>query len=443
MENIIYQIDQLSETLQQLLPIQPEYQKKLDKKFRLEYNYNSNHLEGNTLTYGETELLLYFNKTDGPHELREFEEMRAHDVAYKMVNTWANEKNFQLAEIHIKQLNELILVRPFWKEAVTPDGQPTRRLIKIGDYKEFPNSVKLQNGEIFEYASPLDTPIKMAELMSWYNESLEKKTHPVALAAEFHHRFVLIHPFDDGNGRISRLLVNFILLRNNLPPIIIKTADKKNYLNALNQADVGNMPAFVKYIAEQVLWSLNTAIKVAKGENIDEPDDVDKEIAVFKKELIAKESIRGVIRTNELVAKLYIEKLKLIFDFLFEKHKEIDELFAQNNYNRRINGSYDSKQDIDRDYINDKFKTIEAHKQDIYEIAIGIHHLGFLKDGLNTFDVHFNEYIKFDMYKYHIGQNHKPRVSFLYSDLPTDEQLLQVARDIMKDHLDEIKKRIG
>lgn len=443
MENLLNEIDQLSESLQKLLPMQHGYQKKLDKKFRLEFNYNSNHIEGNTLTYGETELLLYFDKTDGTHELREYEEMKAHDVAYKMVNEWANDKNFQLAEINIKQLNELILVRPFWKEAITPDGQPTRRLIKIGEYKEYPNSVKLQNGAIFEYASPIDTPIKMAELMNWYNVSLEQKMHPVALAAEFHHRFVLIHPFDDGNGRISRLLVNFILLRNNLPPIIIKTADKKNYLNALNQADVGNMPAFVKYVGEQIIWSLNTAIKAAKGENIDEPDDVDKEIAVFKKGLIAKESIGGVIRTNELIAKLYIEKLKFIFDYLFEKHKEIDELFAQNNYNRRINGSYDPKQDIDRDYIYDKFKIIETHKQDIYEIAIGIHHLGFLKDGLNTFDVNFNEYIKFDMYKYHIGQNHKPRVSFLYSDVPADEQLIQIASDMMKDHLEEIKKRIG
>lgn len=443
MENILKEIDQLSVSLKRLPPIQTEFQRKLDKKFRLEFNYNSNHIEGNTLTYGETELLLYFDKTDGTHELREYEEMKAHDVAYKMVTEWARDKDFQLAEIHIKQLNELILVRPFWKEAITQYGQPTRRLIKIGEYKEYPNSVKLQNGEMFEYASPLDTPIKMAELISWYNKSLEQKIHPVVLASEFHHRFVLIHPFDDGNGRISRLLVNFILLRNNLPPIIIKTADKKNYLNALNQADVGNIPAFIKYIGERVIWSLTTTIRATKGENIDEPDDIDKEIVIFKKELIAKESIGGTKRTNELIAKLYIERLKLIFDYLFEKHKEIDELFEQNQYHRRINNASIHNYNENSDYIEDTFRNITTHKNEIQSIAIGIHHNGFLKDGLNTFDVHFNEYIKFDVYKYHIGQYHKPRISFLYSDVPTNEQLQKISIDIMKDHLEEIKRLIG
>lgn len=62
--------------------MQPEWQKKLDEKFRLEFNFNSNHLEGNTLTYGETKMLFLFEKTQGNHELIEYEEMRAHDVAF-------------------------------------------------------------------------------------------------------------------------------------------------------------------------------------------------------------------------------------------------------------------------------------------------------------------------------------------------------------------------
>ena len=166
MTSILNKIDELSEALKKLLPMKQEFQSKLDTKFRLEFNYNSNHLEGNTLTYNETELLLIFDGTKGNHSLREYEEMKAHDVALKLVKEWAIDRESPLNEINIKNLNEIILVNPFWKEAITAERQKTRRLIKVGNYKEFPNSVQLSNGEIFEYASVADTPILMGELIT-------------------------------------------------------------------------------------------------------------------------------------------------------------------------------------------------------------------------------------------------------------------------------------
>jgi Fic family protein len=277
-------IQTLQKQLLELPPITDDNKRKLDKKFRLEFNYNSNHIEGNTLTYSETELLLIFDKIEGGHEMRELEEMKAHDLAYNLIHEWASDKEHALSEQRIKELNKIILVKPFYKDAITPDGQATRRLIKIGDYKEHPNSVRLQNGEIFHYASPAETPIQMGELLQWYKTELEKKEiHPIELAALLHYKFVCIHPFDDGNGRISRLLMNYVLLCNNLPPVIIKTDDKKNYLYALNQADTGNIEAFVDYIAKQLIWSLETSIKASKGESIDELGDLDKRLELLKK----------------------------------------------------------------------------------------------------------------------------------------------------------------
>ena len=317
MNSIIQKINDLITQINVLPSISDESKRQLDKKFRLEFNFNSNHIEGNTLTYGETQLLLYFDKTDGTHEMREYEEMKAHDLAYKLIQEWAQETERPILEIDIKELNKIILVRDFYKDAITPDGQPTKRKLKVGQYKEFPNSVRLQNGEMFDYATPQDTPIEMATLMQFYHAETEKnELYAVELAAFIHYKFVCIHPFDDGNGRISRLLMNYILLKNGLPPVVIKSADKKNYLNALNQADTGNLQAFVDYIAKQLVWSLELVLKATKGENIEETNDIYKEIELFKKEQLATIEKKDV-KTNELVQKCWrinIERFLIVLD---------------------------------------------------------------------------------------------------------------------------------
>lgn len=327
MENLIQKINNLSIELNSLLPMNKDFQQKLDEKFRLEFSYNSNHIEGNTLTYLETKLLLLKDIAEGEnHTFREFEEMKAHDAAYVLIQNWAKEERL-ITEVEIKQLNKIILVKNYWNDAQTPDGKATRREIQVGEYKQFPNSVRLQNGELFEYASPIDTPIKMNELIQWLNDEIEKNTlHPIELAALLHYKFVCIHPFDDGNGRVSRLLMNYILLKNNLPPVVIKSKDKKNYLLALSKADVGDEQAFVKYIAEQLIWSLETSIKAAKGESIEEPDDIDKEIDIIKKKLFSIEdkSLANFTKenTNGFIEKS-IKKLEEKLNISSEKFKEI------------------------------------------------------------------------------------------------------------------------
>ena len=321
-------IAQLQQALNSLQPLQQEHQRKLDEKFRLEFNYNSNHLEGNTLTYSETKLLLIFEGTNGNHTARELDEMRGSDVAFKMIQELASEKERPLTEQFIKDLNEVLLVRPFWKDAITPDGQPTRRQIKVGEYKEFPNSVRLENGEMFDYASPIDTPILMSELIEWYRKEEEsKELNPVVLAALLHYKYVCIHPFDDGNGRISRLLMNYVLFKNNLPPIVIKSDDKRNYLMALNRADSGDLESFTKYIAEQLVWSLEISIKAAKGESIDEPGDLDKKINLLKKKLDVSNDEVKVTKSKEAIRKVVTNNLEPFFKALSIKLKQFDGLF--------------------------------------------------------------------------------------------------------------------
>ena len=337
---LINKIELLQLELKEYQPLPAERQEMLDKKIRLEFNYNSNHIEGNTLTYGETMLYLIFDKTTGDHDGREYEEMRASDVALKLVQELASDKQRPLTEAFIKNLNEIILVRPYWANAITPDGQHTRRLITVGDYKKHPNSVKLQNGEMFHYASPQETPSKMGDLIQWYKEESEKKElHPVALAALLHYKFVLIHPFDDGNGRISRLLMNYVLYYYRLPPVIIKSANKKDYLLALNKADSGDLDSFVEYVAEQMLWSLEISINAAKGENIDEPGDLEKKLNQLKRRLGKEDDKKIELKRNPEVVKEVIEKSIIPFiDQWEEKLKEFDPLFFSRSCRATVQG---------------------------------------------------------------------------------------------------------
>lgn len=403
MKDILDHIDVLKKQLDQLLPLSIENQQRLDKKFRMEWNYNSNHIEGNTLTYGETELLLIFGETKGNHEFREYEEMKGHDVALKLIEELAFDKERNLSENFIREINKAILKEPFYKEAITPDGQPTRRLIKIGEYKSFPNSVRLQNGEMFNYASPSETPALMGDLISWYlKASANKELHPIEVAAEFHYKFVCIHPFDDGNGRISRLLMNYHLIKNGYPPVIIKSADKKNYLFALHEADTGNIEAFKKYIAEQLIWSYEISIKAAKGESIDEVGDWEKKLKLLQQKVNPSLNLEKKKSPEVLYEVFNVQILRLI-ESILNKWNSISELFFErslqvNIYNFGSTGYLTNSNDF-----KVFFSGLKENGNFITErTEINYYLNGFKKNGKNAFNLHIPIIISFKDYYYSI-----------------------------------------
>ncbi len=230
---------------QALLPLSEKVQAQLARKFTVEYNFNSNHIEGNTLTYGQTELLLLFGKVSGEAEMKDFEEMKASNVGLKMMTEEANEKQ-PLTETFIRQLHQTLLREDYTVYTTLPGGLQSSYVVHAGSYKTRPNSVITRYGDRFEYASPEETPALMYDLVNWYNEAeISGNYTPVELAALFHYRYIRIHPFEDGNGRIARLMVNFILSRHGWPMIVVRSRDKNKYLEALHQSDlvVGATPS--------------------------------------------------------------------------------------------------------------------------------------------------------------------------------------------------------
>ena len=239
-------LEDLFAAWQALLPLDEGMRLRLRKKFTVEYNYNSNHIEGNTLTYGQTELLLLFGKVSGEGSLKDFNDMKASDVGLKMVEEEVGQRAVPLTQNFIRQLHHTLLREDYTVYRMLPGGVEISYVIHAGQYKTRPNSLITRYGNRFEYASPEETPAFMTDLVDWYNEAEQAgELTPVELAALFHYRYIRIHPFEDGNGRIARLLGNYILSRHGWPMIVVRTRKKQAYIEALHQTDlvVGDNPS--------------------------------------------------------------------------------------------------------------------------------------------------------------------------------------------------------
>lgn len=231
---------------QALQPLSGKDRERLVRRFTVDFNFNSNHIEGNTLTYGQTEILLLFGKVIGEADVRDVQEMTASNVGLRMMTEEAAVKGLPLTQNFIRTLHQTILREDYTIYRNLPGGMQTSYVIHAGQYKTRPNSVITRYGERFEYASPEETPGLMGDLVDWYNDAeQEGKLSPVELAALFHYRYIRIHPFEDGNGRIARLMMNYILARHGYPMIVVRNRKKNEYLEALHQTDleVGPVPA--------------------------------------------------------------------------------------------------------------------------------------------------------------------------------------------------------
>lgn len=443
---IIERIDRFKAELDALRPLDAEHEARIMQKFRLDWNFHSNHLEGNSLSYGETKALILFGITAQGKPLKDHLEMTGHNEAIKWIEEVVREER-PLTENFIRQLHQLLLKEPYQVDAVTPSGQPTKKWVKVGEYKTTPNNVITVTGEPFYFASPEETPAKMHDLIEWYRAEQDKsELHPLLLAAEFHYKFVRIHPFDDGNGRTARILMNFILMQHGLPPVIIKTQDKENYFAALRQADAGLLEPFIEYIGENLARSLDTMLKGAKGESIDEPDDVDKEIALLEQRL-------KILEKNPLIRRSYDIQLD-IFEYnlfpLFEKYLSNSEKFNKFYESTEIDifGKYEGGEKFGfqvKEYEELKQNILkELQNQKVFESIFVKHdYKRFKSDGIAYFDFKQLIIIEFGKYKYEIKHSNDDAIlSHFYSQNLSESAIEDFVSILYRLHTSFINQKI-
>lgn len=282
---VLEEIDRLKGELDALRPLPVGVVGRIEQRLRLESNYHSNAIEGNSLTLGETKSLILHGLTASGKPMRDHLDIKGHDEAVKAIED-AVKRNESLNEVFIRNLHQVLLKEPYEADAITPAGQPTKRLISIGEYKTRPNNVRTTTGEMYYFAPPEQVKPAMSDLINWYRTKENAGEHPIIIAAAFHYRFVRIHPFDDGNGRMARLLVNMILIKHGYTVAIIPIQERSQYINSLEQADQSeDLAEFIAYIAHCCEYALNLHLKAARGEGVEDAEDLERAIQRFKRAL--------------------------------------------------------------------------------------------------------------------------------------------------------------
>lgn len=441
---IIDEINEFKAEVDHLRPLSKEVEQRILQKFRLEWNYNSNAIEGNTLNYGETAAFLMHGITAKGKPFKDYLDIKGHNQAIDFLLAFVSNKD-ELTETDIRGLHKVVLVEPYEVKTETPSGLPSRKVVRLGEYKQQPNHVKTATGETHYYAAPEETQAKMQELMGWYRKSKTNiKIHPLVLASLFHHQFVAIHPFDDGNGRMARLLMNLILMQYQFPPIVVKHADRQNYYLVLSQADTGDYIPLIDYFGNLLKDALNIYLKGAKGETIEEPSDIDKEIALFKASLHSEPQIK-IERSQEAIQRIIKISVFPLFRLLQEKCRTLDELFFEHN-DRILYGS--QSQEMKRVLITQNWNAIEENwlnglnfwTDEIHAMKYEYSWKGF-KRAKEPFDIDLEVPVNFDRFKYRFNQRYSKRTKIdkFYHELLIQEEMNLLIKEIIGQVMDDIK----
>lgn len=233
--------DQYQQQIAAARPFEEPLLSELRKFYRVGLTWSSNAIEGNTLTESETKILLEDGLTTGGKPLRDTYEAVGHARAYDYMFTLLHADT--VTEENIQCLHRL-----FYQDIDAAHA---------GAYRTIPVFI---SGSNFPVSAPDAIPVAMRELIHWAGTE-RKHLHPIQQAALLHQKFVFIHPFIDGNGRVGRLLMNILLIQNGWLPVIIPPIRRADYIYLLEKAHTDPEP-FIEFIGEMELESQKDMIRL-------------------------------------------------------------------------------------------------------------------------------------------------------------------------------------
>lgn len=261
-KKLLKNVDDLKSQIDSHRPLQDDIWNTIQDKLMIDWNHHSNAIEGNTLTRGETSFFLQYGLTVEGKPFKDYLDVKNHAEAIEyLYEVIKNER--QISTNIVKEFNVLLLLGLTYTKAVNQFGEVVKKPVTPGQYKSLPNHVLQPDGTIHYYTEPYQVASEMDYLCNWINENLDKR-HPVIVGAVAHYNFVRIHPFDDGNGRGARILMNLILMKKKYPPAIIKVEERKRYIDALMEGDKGILNQFIELVINSLINTQNIILEDLK-----------------------------------------------------------------------------------------------------------------------------------------------------------------------------------
>ncbi len=247
LNRLLHDCDTMKERLTGLRPLPAEALRKIEEAYNIEYTYESNRIEGNTLTLQETELVVNAGGTIAGKSMREHLEAINHAEAIDYIRDFAK-SDTEISERTIKEIHALVL------HGINREN--------AGRYRSVPVMI---SGSTYIPPQPYLLEKQMKDFMLKFRELEAEGTHPVLVAAYLHDELVRIHPFIDGNGRTSRLLMNLYLLRKGYTLVNLKGSSeaKLAYYKALEASHTEKLPeTFQTLVAQAEKASLERYLQV-------------------------------------------------------------------------------------------------------------------------------------------------------------------------------------
>ncbi|MCK0125264.1 Fic family protein [Gelidibacter sp. F2691] len=444
-QNTILEIEKIRKQVAALGSLSIEQKKKISYKFRLEWNYNSNSMEGNTLTMDDTKNVMVGNISINNKPLKDTMEMQGHDkVIDEILRIGKGE--LRLSEKRIKDIHTGIMYEVDEKHKN-----------EIGQWKINANYIYNHKGERYDFATPDEVPEKTHDLLNRTNAAVDavlknKKNapHPIEIALQFHLEYLAIHPFYDGNGRTARILTNLILVSFGYNPFWIDEKDRKIYYNLISdiQSYEGDKEPFFAYCAELVKRSEQIVLNVAEGKEIAEQEDLDKEIALLQKQWQGKE----LSKSPKLIADIFHFAESKIIQPCETTLRKFDKLFQEKKIFKKVNG--DEKEKTVFDVLKTpKLGTIEngnhiygfdIYETDVHTISYQYSQYGLANAQFET-NLSFETEITFDAKQYRIVITVDFETVFnkeyAYGELPDAISLNEIPQMLGKLCLDTIKRK--